>query len=192
MSTIIEGLLTVKPKNAPKVGQIKALVVEDKGNYVKLRNPKTKDGETGTNYRIIEANQTDYHDDYGNVSFNLKVEEASWQPAQTPPQTHQDTPQRVSDPILETRQHLMRACNLYNLCVDAVNSAIVPHLPEGARMSAEQLQSTLASIWIEASSRRSTNGQDWWSFIDKMPVVPIKKETKPKAQPHDDEDKPPF
>jgi len=49
---------------------------------------------------------------------------------------------------------------------------IAPNLPEVARTS-EQFQATLASIWIEASGRRSTNGVDWWSYIDRMPATPV-------------------
>lgn len=82
--------------------------------------------------------------------------------------------QKSDDGVLEAKIHLMKACNLYNLCIDAVVATICPHVPDEQRTN-EQFQSTLASIWIEASGRRSTNGVDWWSYIDKMPAVPIKK-----------------
>jgi len=75
--------------------------------------------------------------------------------------------------VMEARKHLMKACNLYNLCIKAAVTSICPNIPDEQRTN-DQFQSTLASLWIEASSRRSTNGVDWWSFIDKMPETPMK------------------
>ncbi len=80
--------------------------------------------------------------------------------------------QQGEDGVTEARKHLMRCCNLYNLCIAAADKAIAPNMPEIARTQ-EQFQSTLASLWIEASSRRCTNGVDWWSYIDKMPDTPV-------------------
>ncbi len=76
------------------------------------------------------------------------------------------------DGVMATRKHLMQACNLYALCIGAVEKVIAGSLPEAARTS-EQLQASLASIWIEASSRRSTDGVTWWSYIDFMPSKPL-------------------
>lgn len=86
---------------------------------------------------------------------------------QSPPHAQQG-----EDGVTEARKHLMRCCNLYNLCVAAAEKVIAPGLPVIAQTS-EQFQSTLASLWIEASSRRCTNGVDWWSYIDKMPATPV-------------------
>ena len=74
--------------------------------------------------------------------------------------------------VMEARQHLMKACNLYNLCIKAAVTSICPNIPDEQRTN-EQFQSTLASLWIEASSRRSTDGVTWWSYLDKMPEKPI-------------------
>ena len=72
----------------------------------------------------------------------------------------------------EARQHLMKCCNLYNLCIKAAVASICPNIPDEQRTS-DQFQSTLASLWIEASGRRSTDGVTWWSYIDKMPSKPL-------------------
>lgn len=209
MNTIIEGLLSQKPGRDPEVGQVKCFTVEQRTSkagkpWTKVKNSTPDMG--GQPYRILAVNKTDFVDAHKNVSFNVQIESAPQTAYQQAKQTMQDGLESndvdrgdVPDPILETRQHLMKACNLYNLCVDAVNSAIVPHLPEGARMSADQLQSTLASIWIEASSRRSTDGVSWWSYIDRMPDSPIKKIAKQAAQDrlkplakYEDDEEPPF
>jgi hypothetical protein len=80
--------------------------------------------------------------------------------------------QQGEDEVTETRKHLMRCCNLYNLCIATVDKAIAPNLPNIAQTQ-EQFQSTLASLWIEASSRRSNDGVNWWSWIDRMPDKPL-------------------
>jgi hypothetical protein len=71
-----------------------------------------------------------------------------------------------------TRRHLMKAANLYNLCVKAVDIAIAPNVPEQLKTS-EWLQAAVASLWIEASGRRSDDNVTWWSYIDKMPDKPL-------------------
>jgi hypothetical protein len=75
------------------------------------------------------------------------------------------------EPILETpdgvtqaRQHLMKACNLYNLCVAAVDKAVAPYVPPIVQTS-EFFQAAVATLFIEASRMR---------FIDKMPNKPLK------------------
>src|SRR4030095_13307366 len=80
-----------------------------------------------------------------------------------------------SSDIQLVREHLMRGANLYNLCVDAVNKCVAPHVPEMLKTS-EWLQAAVASLWIEASSRRCTAGVTWWAYIEKMPAKPIKNE----------------
>jgi hypothetical protein len=74
--------------------------------------------------------------------------------------------------VMEARQHLMKSCNLYNLCIKAAVTAICPNIPDEQRTN-DQFQSTLSSLWIEASNRRCTDGVNWWSFIDKMPDKPL-------------------
>lgn len=76
--------------------------------------------------------------------------------------------------IEATRRHLMKAANLYNLCVKAVEVTIAPNVPEALRTS-EWLQAAVASLWIEASGRRSNDNVTWWSYIDRMPDKPLDK-----------------
>ena len=73
-----------------------------------------------------------------------------------------------------TRRHLMKAANLYNLCVQAVDTAIAPNVPAALRTS-EWLQAAVASLWIEATGRRSDDNVTWWSYIDRMPDEPLDK-----------------
>lgn len=79
----------------------------------------------------------------------------------------------------EAKAHVQQAVNLYLLCVDFVDQQVKPYI-EGC--TAELYQAAIASIWIEASGRRSTNGVDWWSFIDRMPKTPwrgVQRQEKP-------------
>ena len=95
--------------------------------------------------------------------------------AQNNPQTRQDAVkplEQTGDGVLDTRKHLMKVANLYALCVKAVDHAIAPHVPEMLRTS-EWLQAAVASLFIESSSRRTTDGVNWWSYVDKMPDKPL-------------------
>lgn len=78
--------------------------------------------------------------------------------------------------VNEARQHIMRAANLHVLCVNAVNSVIAPNVPAIAQ-TAEFFQAAVASLFIEASSRRTTDGINWWSYVDRMPASPVQKAT---------------
>ncbi len=81
--------------------------------------------------------------------------------------------QQGEDGVMRARKHLCQVANLYALCVRCANSPMIAdEIPE-AHKTNDQFQSTLASIWIEASGRRSTNGADWWSYIDLMPDKPL-------------------
>ncbi len=119
-----------------------------------------------------DLQDADPHGQHGEVDGG-PVE--SWSDPRSPANAPQSPParQQGEDGVTEARKHLMRCCNLYNLCIAAAEKAIAPGMPEIARTS-EQFQSTLASLWIEASSRRCTNGVDWWSYIDRMPETPLK------------------
>jgi hypothetical protein len=70
----------------------------------------------------------------------------------------------VPDGVTQARQHLMKAANLMNLCVAAVDKAIAPHVPPIVQTS-EFFQSATMSLFIEASRMR---------FIDRMPNKPLK------------------
>ncbi len=195
----INGLHKCQPKNAPEAGTIKNMVVlnmpakNGKKAWINIKNKKTEEG--GSPYRILNVEALDWPpDQYGNVAMNLEVEATTAQPTafsqarstmqqgeiraqgehfrdeiepQSPPRAQQG-----EDGVTEARKHLMRCCNLYNLCIAAVDKAIAPNLPEIARTS-EQFQATLASLWIEASSRRSTDGVTWWSWVDRMSDKPL-------------------
>lgn len=97
-------------------------------------------------------------------------------PVNAAPIAPQSPPQSANgqDDIQSAREHIMKAANLYNLCVDAADKAVAPWLPEVAR-TGEQFQATVASLFIEASRRITNDGVNWWSYIDKMPSTPIKK-----------------
>ena len=84
-----------------------------------------------------------------------------------------DDPEPVTelpDGVTQTRQYLMRACNLYNLCVQAVDKAIAPSVPPIAQ-TPEFFQSAVATLFINASHMR---------FVDKMPSTPINGHAKPR------------
>ncbi len=195
MTETINGLHRCQPKNEPQLGQVKTFLVihnpakQGKKPWIAIKSAAEDKG--GTPYRIVSVESTGWKpDQYGNQSYNLEVEAAPNGSAfqQTKAAMHpddqiiQDQPvnapqspphaQQGEDGVMEARKHLMRCCNLYNLCIAAVDKAIAPNMPEIARTS-EQFQATLASLWIEASSRRSTNGVDWWSYVDRMPDTPV-------------------
>lgn len=94
---------------------------------------------------------------------------------------------KSSNGLQETREHLMRTANLHVLCTKAVNNVVAGAIPPIAQ-TAEFFQAAVASLFIEASSRRTTDGVNWWSYVDKMPCKPIL-EPKPQSQ---EDDEPPF
>ncbi len=110
---------------------------------------------------------------------------------QSPPHAQQG-----EDGVTATRKHLMQSANLLVLCIRAVEHAVAPHQPVVAQTS-EQFQSDVAKLFIEASSRRTTDGVNWWSFIDRMPTTPLvlngKHSTTAKPiQKEEENDEPPF
>jgi hypothetical protein len=68
------------------------------------------------------------------------------------------------DGVTQARQHLMKAANLYNLCVACVDKVIAPKVPPVAQTS-EFFQAAVATLFINASHMR---------FIEKMPPHPLK------------------
>ncbi len=187
MIETINGLHSCKPGNDPIVGQIKSFVVQHmtskKGKpYLKIKSANAENG--GTPHRIISAEKTDFVDQHGNLSFNLEVEAVNQQSKATmtgddPPFRPGNEPQapparliRV-DGVTATRKHLMQSANLLVLCIRATEKAVAPYQPVVAQTS-EQFQSDVAKLFIEASSRRTSDGINWWSYIDKMPTYPIK------------------
>ncbi len=179
----INGLHSCKPGNDPVVGQVKLFVVQHmtskKGKpYLKIKSANAENG--GTPHRIISAEKTDFMDQHGNISFNLEIEseqsEPEWTDAQKGAQSAPQLPlARLSgeDGVTATRKHLMQSANLLVLCIRATEKAVAPHQPVVAQTS-EQFQSDVAKLFIEASSRRTNDGVNWWSYIDRMPTTPIK------------------
>ncbi len=202
----IAGLHKCQPKNAPKQGETKNMVVlnmpakNGKKAWISIKNKKPEEG--GSPFRILNVEPLSWPpDQYGNVAMNLEVEATTAQPTafanaratmqQGEPRmprsdTEQDWPeatatapqspphaQQGEDGVMRARKHLCQVANLYALCVRCANSKMIAdEIPEPHRTN-EQFQSTLASIWIESSGRRSTDGVTWWSYIDLMPDKPL-------------------
>ncbi len=160
-------------KTVTEVGIKKKGVSDKTGKPWTMYNVVTDDGSIASGFQLVKVGDTvELEQDGKFLNYHpIKNIDKDWPEAKKFPQPPS---QNGEDGIQATREHLMRAVNLYNLCVDATLKGIGPHLPEAGNRE-EQFQSTLASIWIEASSRRSTDGITWWSYIDKMPPAPIKK-----------------
>ncbi len=207
----IVGLHRCQPKNEPQPGQVKTFLIihnpakQGKKPWIAIKSAAEDKG--GTPYKVVSVTPTGWEpDQYQNVSYNLEIEAANgaFQQAKAameqgepegyrgeglpdmPPNAPQAPPVRSNggDGVTEARKHLMKAANLYNLCIAAVDKAIAGNLPVVAQ-TPEQFQATLASLWIEASSRRSTDNKTWWSYIDLMPDTPLNK-----AKPQPEEESP--
>jgi hypothetical protein len=83
-----------------------------------------------------------------------------------------DPPLSNSNGISEARKHLMQSVNLYNLCVDAVDKCVKPHINN---MDGELYQAAIGTLFIEASHKRTNDGINWWSYVDRMPTTPLSK-----------------
>lgn len=171
---IISGLHTCKPKNAPSVGQVKAFICEDRGNYIKLRNPDNKKGEVGAFYRVTSAEKTNYSDAHGNISFNLDLEPAEAPaPQQTAPpangtRVHNASPaaaapsgpgtgwpapggNREQKQYDSVDQHLMRSANLYVLCLGVASTVIRDAAQrKGLELSIEDQRQIATTLFIQA------------------------------------------
>ncbi len=198
-TSTINGLHSCKPGNDPVVGQVKLFVIENrKGKsgkpYIKIRSANAENG--GTPHRILGAEKTDFVDQHGNVSYNLEIEQSSSPPTafanaratmqqgehpddriirEQPVNEPQSPPhvQQGEDGVTEARKRLCQVANLYALCLRCANShMIADEIPDDHKTN-DQFQSTLASIWIYMSSRRSNDGVTWWDYTDKMPTTPV-------------------
>lgn len=179
------GLLSCKPGNEPIEGEIKTFVIEQrlskKGKpWLKIKYEKPEYG--GRSYKIIGAEQTDFVDAHGNLSFNVELEPAPNAPANVP----QSSPasQNGGNGVGEARQHIMQSANLYVLCVNAVDKYCAAHFPEVAQTS-EMFQAATGTLFIEASRA---------GMVQKMPTKPIESEQKAKLKPppQDDDEEVPF
>jgi hypothetical protein len=209
MTEIINGLLSQKPDSkAPEPGEERwftwAEMTSKKGKpWIKIKNSSQEYG--GQLCQIVDCQKTNFLDAHGNVSFNIGFErvfrsdgggtqqaqraiEAAASREDTPPSAEPSTQGKtevVHNGLNETRQHLMQVANLYSLCVKAVDAAIAPNVPEMLKTS-EWLQAAVASLFIEASHRRTNDGVHWWSYCDKMPARPIKNVDPPEARFHEE------
>ncbi len=206
MQTTINGLHKCQPKNEPIQGETKNMVVLNmpakggKKAWIRIKSERPEKG--GSPYRIVGVDALDWPpDDYGNIAFNLEVEAVGGQQGRTrdmqdadphgqhgevngPPHTAYKSPQvrqnapNGEDGVTDARKHLMRSSNLLNLCVDAVDKAVAPHVPVIARTEGF-FQAQVATLFIEASRA---------GFVDRMPTTPIKHDA-PKPEP---DEEPPF
>ncbi len=88
--TTINGLHKCQPKNAPKAGIVKNMIVQNmpakqgKRAWIKIKSEKPEKG--GSPYRILGVEKLEWPpDDYGNIAFNIEVEASS-----SPPSTVQN------------------------------------------------------------------------------------------------------
>jgi hypothetical protein len=173
MTTTLNGLHSCKPGNEPIVGQVKTFLVEQRTSkngkpWLKIKSAGADNG--GSPYRILNAEQTDFVDNHGNISFRLEIEAANGEGGERPTEArHNPLPQRHDPPsssngVDEARKHIMQSANLYVLCVAAVNSYVAAHLPEVAQTS-EMFQAATGTLFIEASRE---------GYVSKMPTSPIK------------------
>lgn len=190
MTETISGLHSCKPANVPVAGDIKTFVIEHrpakngKKAWIKIKSATPEYG--GTPYRILEAKPTGFTDQHGNIGFNLEIEtavdgggerETSSVPTRQKPISgfsaagRDDPPPSSSNGVDETRKHIMQAVNLYNLCVDAVDKCIKPRIEN---MDGELYQAAIGTLFIEASHKRTFDGVNWFSYVDKMPTHPIR------------------
>ncbi len=196
--TTINGLHRCQPKNEPQIGAVKTFLVihnpakQGKKPWIAIKSAAEDKG--GTPYRVVSIESTGWEpDQYGNQSYNLEVEAVNGNAFQQTkaamksypgdgvydePQGTQNAPespvhaQQGEDGVMATRKHLMQSANLLVLCIRAVENAVAPHQPVVAQTS-EQFQSDVAKLFIEASSRRTTDGVNWWSYVDRMPDTPL-------------------
>lgn len=179
---MIRGLHICKPQNTPRVGDTKPFLLipmtSAKGKqYTKIKNPQ--DGQAPL-FNILSVEKTNYSDDRGNISFNLEIEPVqgdqgqmhtavqqsrAMSPAQKPQYTHQ-APRPgafVTVPPQDTpRQHLMRAANLYRLCMDAVDKVIYPNPTPNVDM--ETWRAAVSSLFIDAQRA---------GMVAQMPAKPM-------------------
>jgi hypothetical protein len=146
------GLLKQRPTSpAPRVGEQRYFSWQERTGksgkpYTHVKNEQAEYG--GQLCEIISAEQTDFKDAHGNVSFN--VEFSPLKP----------------DELLDARQHIMQAANLYVMCLDCVNNFIGAHIEtfgNGSLLTAEMFQAAVGTLFIEASRA---------GYVSRMPTTP--------------------
>ena len=176
----INGLYSCKPGNEPQAGQIKTFVVEQRTGksgkaYLKIKSAGAEFG--GTPFRIVSAEPTGYTDKFGNISFNLEIEPVNGAPPVPEGNEASSTPIKPnpdSDGIMEAKKHLVQSGNLMFLAMNAARWTFMKYQDtHSVDLSDEQFQMLCGQLFKEVSSRRTTDGVNWWSYIDKMPTTPI-------------------
>jgi len=178
-TNIVRGLHTCKPHNAPSVGQIKSFMLlpmnvgTDK-EWTKIKNEAVDKG--GQYFRVVSAEKTTYSDQNGNISFNLVIEPAN-APAPTagypypgagghPPQNHPAhqngfpaSPERPVDrsepsgPQDSAQQHIMRAANLYSVCLGVAATTVRDVAQKkGFEFSPEDIRQVATTLFLNAAS----------------------------------------
>ena len=193
MNDKISGLLRQKGDSpVPQVGAHIRLKWEQKTGksgrpWIKVNNAKQDEGQL---CQINGINKTDQApDSYGNVSYNIEFTpiygafaEAKAQMQGAPPNNEYPPDHvQVVDGVQDARRHLMKAANLYNLCVNCINNAVAPYVPQVGQTS-EMFQAAVGTLFIEASRA---------GYVDKMPDKPFGQSAPQPPQPQDD-DEPPF
>lgn len=184
-TSTIRGLHTCAPGNTPSVGQIKLFSVEERQGKSGKPWTKIRNDDQGQPYMVMSVAKTDWQNDRGMVSFNLEIEPAAHAPVQqqphqsfqNAPQTHSNGP--VTGPVAEPkvmdtpRQHLMRAANLYCLCIDAVDVVVAEKMRKKNIDPHEHLefyQAAVSTLFIDAQRA---------GYVQHMPASG----SKPKSEP---------
>ena len=158
-----------------------------KGEHVTIENTQNKKGQwSGMTKESYQKNGERKHA----LSIRANQVKISSRQAEQTPASPVESPKQAEQPktaenkpnedtgILETRKHLMQSVNLYNLCLDAADTVVRPHLKQmysdHPEITSEQFWQVVGQIYKEASNKRTNDGVNWWSFIDKMPEHPIK------------------
>ena len=88
--------------------------------------------------------------------------------------TVQPTGAAPDESVMMAKRHIMQAANLMLLAMESARYVAVEWDKRyGCELPNEHFQALCHSFFIEASSRRTTDGVYWWSYIDKMPEKPI-------------------
>ena len=194
----IRGLHTCRPSNVPNVGQIKCFQIIEQPTrsgdktYTKIKSGKPEEG--GQFYMVMSAEKTDYSDQHGNISLNLELEPAAHAPVpvqqkyydrvtpqghpdEMPPQSSVNGPparQNAAPVVSDTpRQHLMRAANLYCLCIDAVDTVIAEKYRAknvDLHQNPELRQAAVSTLFIDAQR---------CGYVQHMPDSPSKSKSEP-------------
>lgn len=167
--------------------------------WIKIRSAGPDYG--GEPYRILSAEPTGFTDTHGNISFNIEIEPAQNLSGESSDACSGSTtgashaapaqkrfgavageniksvreasaPSQSSNGVEEARKHLMQSANLMLLAIKAT-MYVGDQAPEALRTE-ERYGAILGQLFKEASNKRTDDGVNWYSYVDKMPTHPIK------------------